>query len=174
MEVLITNSNQTRLEQHGYPTVSSLEGDLKRMLLNWKETHKKSSQPWKDADDVEMFMTNYFKSRGINPQRDADSRHVAPPTPLPGSNSKDGDDNDESMSAETPTKEEKPRGSRIVLRRTSQKGPVAPSTDEETLENQPVSQKNCPRPFSQTYLHINPSFDSKFDFHLVQTRQQLQ
>ena len=109
------------------------------MISNCKDFNARTSESYKDADKVQEEMASYFSTRGINPQRDADRSYVVPPTPVSDMPKDDGGDRNESRSAEKLAKIEQFKA-RIVLRKAShQKPPFPLETDEETVDNQPVS-----------------------------------
>lgn len=52
--------NQNKLNNHEYPTVTAVESDLRRMILNAKSFNEKTSQIFSDAEKVRKAVSNFM------------------------------------------------------------------------------------------------------------------
>ncbi|KAH8701158.1 putative polybromo-1 [Talaromyces proteolyticus] len=71
---------EAKLNNHEYPNLSAVEGDLKRMITNAKRYNDKNSVIFADAERVRKMLSNTMPK--INPAY-KDPKYVAVPTPLP-------------------------------------------------------------------------------------------
>ncbi|CAD0044799.1 unnamed protein product, partial [Aureobasidium pullulans] len=116
---------QDKLERHEYPTLSTVESDIKRMVSNAKQYNDDKSTVYQDAERIRKALSNFMTKH--NPAY-KDPNYVALPTPLPGQ------DDDATASSAPPTRDpsEQPRKIKISLKanrdRKSSAAPVAASS----------------------------------------------
>ncbi|KAK8132779.1 Bromodomain-containing protein [Apiospora kogelbergensis] len=101
---------ERKLNKHEYPTLSSLEGDFKRLVSNAKETNSRQSEVFSDSERVRKAVSNLMVKH--NPAYKT-GNYQAVATPLPPSPGPDeadeeeddapGEEDDEEAEA-TPTK----------------------------------------------------------------------
>lgn len=75
-----------KVKRNAYPTVTTLESDLKRMIQNAKEYNMPKSEVYEDAERIRKLMYNFMKVN--NPQYAIDSTYTAFPTPIPPTTTK--------------------------------------------------------------------------------------
>lgn len=68
-----------RLKQNAYPTVTTLESDLKRMIQNAKEYNVPKSEIYEDAERIRKLVYNFMKVH--NPAYSQDPNYTSFPTP---------------------------------------------------------------------------------------------
>ncbi|MCJ1484725.1 hypothetical protein MMC06_004898 [Schaereria dolodes] len=73
---------ETKLKSHGYPTLTTLESDLKRMVSNAKSFNERTSDVFSDAEKIRKMVSNYMTK--TNPAYKNGSGYTPFPTPLPG------------------------------------------------------------------------------------------
>lgn len=56
----IPGSRQTKLNNHEYPTMTTVESDLRRMVSNAKSFNEKSSQLFSDAEKIRKAVSNFM------------------------------------------------------------------------------------------------------------------
>ncbi|KAH0383290.1 Bromodomain-containing protein, partial [Aureobasidium melanogenum] len=116
---------QNKLERHEYPTLSTVESDIKRMVANAKQYNDDKSTVYQDAERIRKALSNFMTKH--NPAY-KDPNYIAIPTPIPG-----GDD-DATASSAPPTREasEQPKKITISLKasrdRKSSAAPLAASS----------------------------------------------
>ncbi|THZ75589.1 Bromodomain-containing protein [Aureobasidium pullulans] len=100
---------QDKLERHEYPTLSTVESDIKRMVSNAKQYNDDKSTVYQDAERIRKALSNFMTKH--NPAY-KDPNYVALPTPLPGQ------DDDATASSAPPTRDpsEQPRKIKISLK----------------------------------------------------------
>ena len=54
------NNSQGKINRREYPSVTTLESDLRRMVSNAKSFNEKSSEIFSDAEKVRKFMVNFM------------------------------------------------------------------------------------------------------------------
>ncbi|KAL8688319.1 MAG: hypothetical protein Q9218_005743 [Villophora microphyllina] len=92
----LTLPDKAKLNNHEYPTVTTVESDLRRMILNAKSFNEKSSQIFSDAEKVRKAVSNFM----IDNNPAYQSRDYKPfPTPVP-------DDWQDKLAAEAEEEEE--------------------------------------------------------------------
>jgi hypothetical protein len=69
------------LNRNAYPTITTLESDLKRMVNNAKEYNEPKSPIYEDAERIRKLIYNFMKLN--NPQYRTDPNYSAFPTPIP-------------------------------------------------------------------------------------------
>ena len=52
--------HQAKLKKHEYPTMTTLESDLRRMISNAKSFNEKSSQVFSDAEKIRKAVSNFM------------------------------------------------------------------------------------------------------------------
>ncbi|KAI9806914.1 MAG: hypothetical protein M1833_002572 [Piccolia ochrophora] len=72
---------EDKLEQGGYPNLTTLESDVKRMIANAKAYNERSSEVFADAERVRKILSEFMRKN--NPAYQ-DPGYAAFPTPLPG------------------------------------------------------------------------------------------
>lgn len=70
-----------KLKRNAYPTVTTLESDLKRMIQNAKEYNVPKSEIYEDAERIRKLVYNFMKVH--NPAYTQDPNYTSFPTPLP-------------------------------------------------------------------------------------------
>ena len=70
------------MSRHQYPTLSTLEGDLKRMVSNAKFFNERNSDVFSDAEKIRKMVSNYMNK--VNPAYKDGSGYIPMPTPIPG------------------------------------------------------------------------------------------
>ncbi|KAI9886202.1 MAG: hypothetical protein M1823_001998 [Watsoniomyces obsoletus] len=79
---------EAKLRDLQYPTLTTLESDLKRLVFNNKSYYPKNSAMWLDAERVRKITSDFMHKN--NPAY-RDPRYVAFPTPLPNEENIDPD-----------------------------------------------------------------------------------
>lgn len=72
---------QDKLEQGAYPTVTTIESDVKRMVQNAKDYNTAGSDVYEDAERIRKLAYNFMKNN--NPEYGSNPDYVSFPTPLP-------------------------------------------------------------------------------------------
>ena len=72
---------EKKLKRNEYPTVTTLESDLKRMVQNAKDYNDPDSQIYDDAEKIRKLVFNFMKVN--NPAYREDPKYQAFPTPIP-------------------------------------------------------------------------------------------
>jgi hypothetical protein len=72
---------EDKLRNHKFPTLTSLEGDFKRMISNAKEYNEKGSTIYDDAERIRKVLSNFMTKN--NPVYITTPGFVTVPTPLP-------------------------------------------------------------------------------------------
>ncbi|TKA78437.1 hypothetical protein B0A55_03048 [Friedmanniomyces simplex] len=75
---------EKKLQRNAYPTMTTLESDLKRMVQNAKEYNAPKSDIYEDAERIRKLVFNYMKQN--NPQYAQDPNYTSFPTPIPHTN----------------------------------------------------------------------------------------
>lgn len=83
---------ERKLNKSGYPNLSALESDFKRMVSNIKETHARQSEVFGDSERVRKAVSNLMVK--CNPAYKTVKNYQAVPTPLPPSPGADDHDAD--------------------------------------------------------------------------------
>ncbi|KAH0135078.1 Bromodomain-containing protein, partial [Aureobasidium melanogenum] len=97
---------QDKLERHEYPTLSTVESDIKRMVANAKQYNDDKSTVYQDAERIRKALSNFMTKH--NPAY-KDPNYIAIPTPIPG-----GDD-DATASSAPPTRETSEQPKKITI-----------------------------------------------------------
>ncbi|KAL9121014.1 MAG: hypothetical protein Q9187_002428 [Circinaria calcarea] len=106
---------EDKLNRRQYPTLSTLESDLKRMVSNAKLFNEKGSDVYSDAERIRKMVSNYMIR--VNPAYKDGSGYTPMPTPLPGekqngtsasTNSPDDGEDDADADGETDVEETVP------------------------------------------------------------------
>ncbi|KAG9517618.1 Bromodomain-containing protein, partial [Aureobasidium melanogenum] len=97
---------QNKLERHEYPTLSTVESDIKRMVANAKQYNDDKSTVYQDAERIRKALSNFMTKH--NPAY-KDPSYIAIPTPIPG-----GDD-DATASSAPPTREASEQPKKITI-----------------------------------------------------------
>ncbi|KAH0325877.1 Bromodomain-containing protein, partial [Aureobasidium melanogenum] len=97
---------QNKLERHEYPTLSTVESDIKRMVANAKQYNDDKSTVYQDAERIRKALSNFMTKH--NPAY-KDPNYIAVPTPIPG-----GDD-DATASSAPPTREASEQPKKITI-----------------------------------------------------------
>lgn len=71
---------QRKLKNHKYPTMTTVESDLRRMISNAKSFNEKSSQLFSDAEKIRKAVSNFMLEN--NPAYQTDG-YKPFPTPVP-------------------------------------------------------------------------------------------
>lgn len=72
---------EEKLKRNAYPTVTTLESDLKRMIQNAKEFNVPKSEIYEDAERIRKLVYNFMKVH--NPAYSQDPNYTSFPTPVP-------------------------------------------------------------------------------------------
>ncbi|RMY14927.1 hypothetical protein D0868_01181 [Hortaea werneckii] len=72
---------EDKLDRNAYPTMTTLESDLKRMVQNAKEYNEPKSLIFEDAERIRKLVYNFMKQH--NPQYSEDPNYVSFATPIP-------------------------------------------------------------------------------------------
>ena len=131
---LSLNMIEEKLQSGEYPTMETLESDLKRLVQNAKEFNSTKSEVYDDAERIRKALSNFMPKH--NPSYlNADYR--AYPTPIPSELL----DRDESMVASTPGVDLDRSSSMTKSRRKSSAAPT--DGDEGKADNkQPADRKS--------------------------------
>ncbi len=78
--LIISGSSQTKLRNHEYPTMTTVESDLRRMISNAKSFNEKSSQIFSDAEKIRKAVSNFMVEN--NPAYQTEN-YKPFPTPVP-------------------------------------------------------------------------------------------
>ncbi|KAI9698485.1 MAG: hypothetical protein M1836_004066 [Candelina mexicana] len=78
---LAIDTIEAKLHSQLYPTLTTLESDVKRMVSNSKQFYEKSSEKWNDAERIRKMLANWMPKH--NPAYE-DPKYQSFPTPLPG------------------------------------------------------------------------------------------
>ena len=81
---LALDTIQKKLQRNGYPTMTTLESDFKRLVQNAKDYNAAKSDIYEDAERIRKLVYNYMKVH--NPQYTEDPDYASFPTPLPQEN----------------------------------------------------------------------------------------
>lgn len=71
---------EEKLKRNAYPTVTTLESDLKRMIQNAKEFNVPKSEIYEDAERIRKLVYNFMKVH--NPAYSQDPNYTSFPTPI--------------------------------------------------------------------------------------------
>ena len=71
---------EKKLKRNGYPTITTIESDLKRMVQNAKEFNDPKSEIYEDAERIRKHVFNFMKLN--NPAYKDDPKYTAFPTPV--------------------------------------------------------------------------------------------
>ncbi|KAK3621564.1 hypothetical protein LTR56_022739 [Elasticomyces elasticus] len=119
-----------KLQRDAYPTMTTLESDLKRLVQNAKEYNAPKSDIYEDAERIRKLVFNYMKQH--NPAYQQDSNYSAFPTPFRHTNGgpvqkpspqDDGEDEDDELHSDTP----RPPTAKVSEARSDRKESLAPS-----------------------------------------------
>ncbi|KAH0333115.1 Bromodomain-containing protein, partial [Aureobasidium melanogenum] len=150
---------QDKLERHEYPTLSTVESDIKRMVANAKQYNDDKSTVYQDAERIRKALSNFMTKH--NPAY-KDPNYIAIPTPIPG-----GDD-DATASSAPPTREtsEQPKKITISLkanrdRKSSAAPPAASSPALAQDDSDPADFTG--KTFQQAQEHIINGLISHID-----------
>jgi len=141
---------QDQLERHEYPTLSTVESDIKRMVSNAKQYNDDKSTVYQDAERIRKALSNFMTKH--NPAY-KDPNYVAAPTPIPGHN-------EDTASSAPPTREpsEQPRKITISLKanrdRKSSAAPPAASSPPATVQDDSDPTDFTGKTFQQAQEHI--------------------
>ncbi|KAI9714229.1 MAG: hypothetical protein M1812_006450 [Candelaria pacifica] len=78
---LAVDTIEAKLNSRSYPTLTTLESDVKRMVTNSKRFYDKSSEKYRDAERIRKMLANWMPKH--NPAYQ-DRNYQSFPTPLPG------------------------------------------------------------------------------------------
>ncbi|KAL8932404.1 MAG: hypothetical protein Q9216_006853 [Gyalolechia sp. 2 TL-2023] len=109
---------ETKLNNHEYPTVTAVESDLRRMILNAKSFNEKSSQLFSDAEKIRKAVSNFMVEN--NPAYQTED-YKPFPTPVPENWQ------DEQKKPEVETKDEVARSTRGISNRRASSVATGPS-----------------------------------------------
>ena len=70
------------MNRRDYPSLSAVEGDLKRMVSNAKSYNERTSEVFSDAEKIRKMVSNWMMKN--NPAYKDGSGYVPLPTPIPG------------------------------------------------------------------------------------------
>ncbi|KAH0432555.1 Bromodomain-containing protein, partial [Aureobasidium melanogenum] len=96
---------QDKLERYEYPTLSTVESDIKRMVANAKQYNDDKSTVYQDAERIRKALSNFMTKH--NPAY-KDPNYIAIPTPIPG-------DDDATASSAPPTRETSEQPKKITI-----------------------------------------------------------
>ncbi len=131
---------EEKLRRNAYPTMTTLESDLKRLVHNAKEYNAPKSDIYEDAERIRKLVFNYMKQN--NPQYSQDPNYTSFPTPIPHTNGgavqngtmkeEEDEDVDELQSDPVARDSEQPRNSagtavKVSEPRSDRKQSLAPS-----------------------------------------------
>ncbi|WPH02517.1 Hypothetical protein R9X50_00538200 [Acrodontium crateriforme] len=133
---------EKKLQNNGYPTLTTLESDFKRLVQNAKDYNAPKSEIYEDAERIRKLVYNFMKVN--NPAYQQDPTYSSFPTPIPISKSGNvTNGNHESNVNETPKSRpaiERPH--RPAARRSEvpseRKVSIAPSTGAENEDEDDV------------------------------------
>lgn len=124
---------ERKLQRNAYPTMTTLESDLKRMVQNAKDYNAPKSDIYEDAERIRKLAYNFFKVH--NAAYETDPNYTAFATPITAASSRPvlngthEDDNMEDVQHEPQGANEKPK--KLVLKASEppseRKASVAPS-----------------------------------------------
>lgn len=126
---------EKKLQNNGYPTLTTLESDFKRLVQNAKDYNAPKSEIYEDAERIRKLVYNFMKVN--NPAYQQDPNYTSFPTPIPASKSGNVTNGPhESDVEETPkSRPISERPSRSAARRleapSERKVSIAPSTGAE-------------------------------------------
>ncbi|KAK5694460.1 hypothetical protein LTR17_024799 [Elasticomyces elasticus] len=121
---------EKKLQRDAYPTMTTLESDLKRLVQNAKEYNAPKSDIYEDAERIRKLVFNYMKQH--NPAYQQDSNYSAFPTPFRHTNggpvqklSQEAvdDEEDDELHSDTP----RPPTAKASEARSDRKESLAPS-----------------------------------------------
>ncbi|KAK6003409.1 hypothetical protein QM012_009180 [Aureobasidium pullulans] len=141
---------QDKLERHEYPTLSTVESDIKRMVANAKQYNDDKSTVYQDAERIRKALSNFMTKH--NPAY-KDPNYIAIPTPIPGH------DDDATASSAPPTREtsEQPKKITISLKanrdRKSSAAPTAASSPAVVQDDSDPTSFSS-KTFQQAQEHI--------------------
>ncbi|KAK3073870.1 hypothetical protein LTR53_004169 [Teratosphaeriaceae sp. CCFEE 6253] len=125
---------EAKLNRDAYPTVTTLESDLRRMVQNAKDYNAPKSDIYEDAERIRKLVFNFMKQH--NSQYAQDPDYTSFPTPIPHTNGgpvQDGthsdDDEDELQSDPVMKENDKRRASTAPATKASE----APSDRKESM-----------------------------------------
>jgi len=98
------SNSQAKLERRGYPQLTYLESDVKRMVNNAKTYNNAKSDIYLDAERIRKMTSNYMVKH--NPAY-KDKNYAAFPTPLPSEREAEEEEEEEQEEEEAPAKTEK-------------------------------------------------------------------
>lgn len=78
---LALDTIEEKVQNNDYPTVTTLESDLKRLIQNAKDFNDPKSEIFEDAERIRKLVFNFMKVN--NPAYKENSKYSAFPTPLP-------------------------------------------------------------------------------------------
>ncbi|KAK6820616.1 Bromodomain-containing protein [Apiospora arundinis] len=119
---------ERKLNKHEYPTLSSLEGDFKRLVSNAKETNSRQSEVFSDSERVRKAVSNLMVKH--NPAYKT-GNYQAVATPLPPSPGPDEDEDEDEDDA--PGEEEEDE---VDATPTKANGKAAAKADDEDAEGE--------------------------------------
>ncbi|MCJ1387426.1 hypothetical protein MMC18_000269 [Xylographa bjoerkii] len=94
---LILSFLQAKLIRRQYPTLTTLESDLKRLVSNAKSYNERNSEVFSDAEKIRKMVSNHMTK--VNPAyRDPDYQSF--PTPIPGGVRENGTTKEEDAEAD--------------------------------------------------------------------------
>lgn len=73
--------SQAKLNRREYPTLTTVESDIKRMVTNAKSFNERSSEVFADAERIRKLLANFMSKHNVAYK---DPNYVPFPTPLPG------------------------------------------------------------------------------------------
>ncbi len=159
--VTLTNVNWTqgKLRRGEYPTLTTLESDLKRLVFNNKNYYPKNSPIWLDAERVRKITSDFMHKN--NPAYQ-DPGYVAFPTPLPGETFHQDRNPSETRDA-SPTASPSPKRKRMRTR-----SPLRQPSEEQEAEWEPEpdpgpEQDPEPEPAKADSRVISPAMTALID-----------
>ncbi|KAI9880143.1 MAG: hypothetical protein M1830_005172 [Pleopsidium flavum] len=125
---------EAKLNRREYPTLTTLESDIKRMVMNAKSFNERNSEVFADAERIRKMLSNYMSKHNIAYK---DSNYAAFPTPLPGESGAVDDDVD--ADGDSDPEEASGRSQRLSTFVGSSSAPTK-SADGRTASSTPVIQ----------------------------------
>ncbi|KAI9818952.1 MAG: hypothetical protein M1832_004120 [Thelocarpon impressellum] len=178
---LALDTIEAKLRRKEYPTLTTLESDVKRMVANAKSYNEKSSEIYADAERIRKMVSNYMSK--INPAY-KDPSYAAFPTPLPEEPEGNGEAESaserktgrQSMAAEdsvapsaeptpsidasTETGRVRPRSSRVAS--TTQQPAPAKQINGRPPSSRPTAKEDVPEVKSAAKSEVKASAKSDF------------
>ncbi|KAL1303632.1 hypothetical protein AAFC00_006992 [Neodothiora populina] len=162
---------EAKLNQHGYPNMTQLESDLKRMVANAKFYNEVGSVVYSDAERIRKMVSNFMSKN--NPAY-KDPGYVAFPTPIPGENSSPAEATEVPATPKPATRDssEQPRKPTVTLSLKNRKASVAADSPSAATEEAVTATPAPPGDFTgMTFQQAQEQIVSEMISHTVDNVQ---